>query len=48
VKVIKDDSGSINDIYVGHTTWDDYSEMVRSYKVYEFELMKNDTLRATN
>ena len=34
VKVTEENS----DILCGHTTWDDYSKMIRLFKYYEFDL----------
>jgi len=45
VKLIRDDStNEIADILVGHTTWDDYSEMLRIYKQYEFEFLGDNPI----
>lgn len=48
IKVLKDENENYKDIMIGHTTWDDYSEMLRVYKVYNFEFFNNDQLRAIN
>jgi len=40
--------GSNNaDLFVGHTTWDDYSEMTRIFKYYNFPLGGADTMAQT-
>lgn len=46
IKTLKDQNGNYNDLLVGHTTWDDYSEMLRSYKVYDFEFFNNQDLKS--
>lgn len=38
LKVIKDNKGNYKDLIVAHSTWDDYAEMLRIYKHYDFEL----------
>jgi len=48
VKLIKDEEGRIMDMFVGHSTWDDYTEMVRIFKVYNFEFFNNDEIKATH
>jgi len=48
LKLVKDEEGDIQDLLVGHTTWDDYSEMVRIFKSYSFEFFNNETLHAVN
>jgi len=30
--------GEGKDLYIGHTTWDDYSKMTRLFKYYNFHL----------
>ncbi|CAD7961948.1 unnamed protein product [Amoebophrya sp. A120] len=35
-KLLKDDQGRFNDIYLGHSSWEDFSEMNRVWKVYDF------------
>lgn len=37
IKVLKDNKGNYKDLIVSHNTWDDYSEMLRIYKHYDFE-----------
>ena len=36
IKLTKDNKGLWKDLLVGHTTWTDYYEMLRSYKQYLF------------
>ena len=36
LKTIKDDQGKIQDVYVGHATWDGFTSLTRSYKHYKF------------
>lgn len=48
IKAIKDDNGNFKDLYVGHSTWDDYSEMLRVYKVYNFEFFNNKELKSAH
>jgi hypothetical protein len=36
IKLIKDEKNEVKDIFVGHTTWDSYSEMNRIFKKYSF------------
>ncbi len=36
IKLLKDDNDNLKDIFVGHTTWDSYSEMHRIFKKYSF------------
>jgi len=39
VKLVKDPKTNlIKDLYVGHSTWDDYREMIRIYKEYDFNI----------
>lgn len=48
VKLVKDEDGNIEDLFVSHTTWDDYSEMIRIFKVYDFKFYNNNELRAVH
>lgn len=42
IKVLKDDDDNFKDILVSHSTWTDYSEMLRVYKYYDFEFLGNN------
>jgi len=46
VKVVKDDNGNYKDLFFSHSTWDEYSEMLRIFKEYNFKFFNNDELRA--
>mmetsp|Transcript_21521 Transcript_21521/g.54224 ORF Transcript_21521/g.54224 Transcript_21521/m.54224 type:complete len:822 (-) Transcript_21521:899-3364(-) len=35
-KLLKNDSGAFSDVYLGHSSWEDYSEMNRVWKIYDF------------
>jgi hypothetical protein len=37
-----------SDIFVGHTTWEDYSKMLRVFKYYKFQLDGGAETKATN
>lgn len=39
VKVIRDDDDKLEDILISHSTWTDYSEMLRIYKYYDFDFL---------
>lgn len=36
IKAMFNNNGEISEVFVGHTTWDSYSEMHRIFKVYDF------------
>lgn len=38
IKVTKDDAGKWKDLLAGHATWTSYTELLRTYKHYNFEL----------
>ena len=38
LKLLRDSDGNIEDFLAAHSTWDEYSEMIRIFKKYEFEL----------
>jgi hypothetical protein len=41
IKLLKDSNNSIKNIFIGHTTWDSYSEMHRIMKRYKFDYTLN-------
>lgn len=38
LKLLRDSDKNIKDLYIGHSTWDDYNEMIRIYKSYNFTI----------
>ena len=49
VKAVKDDSGNVKDVLIGHATWDDYNSLTRIYKHYKFDShgLNNDKIELT-
>jgi hypothetical protein len=43
IKLIKDENNNPSDLFVGHTTWDSYSEMHRIFKKYKFSYTMYET-----
>ena len=39
IKLIKDTDGNVMDLYSGHATWSDFSELIRTYKQYKTSLI---------
>jgi hypothetical protein len=48
IKIINDDQGKVEDVLVGHTTWDSYSEMHRIFKYYKFSYTLFGNLKKTS
>jgi hypothetical protein len=36
IKTLYNEKGLIDDVYIGHATWDSYSSLLRSFKSYKF------------
>jgi len=47
VKLTKEND-EIKDCFFSHSTWDDYSEMIRIFKNYDFKFFNNKELKAVN
>lgn len=38
IKTIFDDSQKLNNFLISHSTWEEYSKMLRFYKFYQFQI----------
>lgn len=48
VKIITDKNSNIKNMILGHTTWGERMELIRSFKMYNLELEDNDDFPKTN
>jgi len=46
VKLTKDDAGNFKELFFTPSTWDEYSEMLRIFKIYDFKFFNNNELKS--